>query len=201
MPRETCRAPATLPLFSTSGASRTSTTRVLPLAIMSRACAGVMRGTAALAVSIICLTFVAMASSSFQAFKICHAASTVRPTIGRAALPRRDCFRCAASYTAKAADGAPNTGVRSNVAEITPAFRNTRPACRYLVLRRTCRRYQAAEWLSAMVPRQHHDHRQSQSAVRGPWRNAQRLHQFSRTTRAQEGRTLSRQDYVRDRLA
>jgi hypothetical protein len=28
-----------------------------------------------------------------------------------------------------------------------------------------------------------------------------RLHQFSRTTRAQEGRTLSRQDYVRDRLA
>ena len=30
MPRETCTAPATLPLFSTSGASRTSTTSVLP---------------------------------------------------------------------------------------------------------------------------------------------------------------------------
>src|SRR5215471_81633 len=84
MPRETCRAPATLPLFSTSGASRTSTTRVLPLAIMSRACASVMRGTAALAASIICLTLVAVASSSFQAFKIRHAASTVRnprPTV------------------------------------------------------------------------------------------------------------------------
>src|SRR6516164_1947424 len=64
MPRETFTAPATLPLFSTSGASRTSTTRVLPLAIISRACAGVIRGTAALAASIICLTLVAMASSS-----------------------------------------------------------------------------------------------------------------------------------------
>src|SRR5947208_15964904 len=66
MPRETLSAPATLPLFSTSGASRTSTTSVLPLAIISRACAGVIRGTAALAASIICLTFVAMASSSFS---------------------------------------------------------------------------------------------------------------------------------------
>src|SRR5262249_31328319 len=64
MPRETLTAPATFPLFSTSGASRTSTTSVLPLAIMSRACAGVTRGTAALAASIICLTLVAMASSS-----------------------------------------------------------------------------------------------------------------------------------------
>src|SRR5262245_52299874 len=63
MPRDTCTAPATLPLFSTSGASRTSTTRVLPLAIISLACAGVTRGTAALAASIICLTLVAMWSS------------------------------------------------------------------------------------------------------------------------------------------
>src|SRR6267142_1874317 len=68
MPRETCTAPATLPLFSTSGASRTSTTRVLPLAIISRACVGVIRGTAALAASIICLTLVAMVSSSLSAF-------------------------------------------------------------------------------------------------------------------------------------
>src|SRR5260221_9275619 len=66
MPRETFTAPATLPLFSTSGASRTSTTRVLPLAIISRACAGVIRGTAALAACIICLTLVAMASSSLR---------------------------------------------------------------------------------------------------------------------------------------
>src|SRR6266436_214457 len=66
MPRETFTAPATLPLFSTSGASRTSTTSVLPLAIISRACAGVIRGTAALAASIICLTLVAMASSSLR---------------------------------------------------------------------------------------------------------------------------------------
>src|SRR5260370_26854471 len=66
MPRETFTAPATLPVFSTSGASRTSTTSVLPLAIISRACAGVIRGTAALAASIICLTLVAMASSSLR---------------------------------------------------------------------------------------------------------------------------------------
>src|SRR5258708_25903685 len=66
MPRETFTAPATLPLFPTAGASRTSTTRVLPLAIISRACAGVIRGTAALAASIICLTLVAMASSSLR---------------------------------------------------------------------------------------------------------------------------------------
>ena len=43
-----------------SGASRTSTTSVLPLLIISRACAGVMRGTAALAASIICFTLVVM---------------------------------------------------------------------------------------------------------------------------------------------
>ena len=60
IPRDTCTAPATLPLFSTSGASRTSTTSVLPLLIISRACAGVMRGTAALATSIICFTLVVM---------------------------------------------------------------------------------------------------------------------------------------------
>src|SRR3981189_1256656 len=64
MPRETCPGPATLPLFSTSGPSRTSTTSVLPLAIISRACVGVIRGTAALAASIICLALVAIASSS-----------------------------------------------------------------------------------------------------------------------------------------
>src|SRR5262245_41626150 len=60
MPRDTCTAPATLPLFSTSGASRTSTTSVLALLIISCACAGVMRGTAALATSIICFTLVVM---------------------------------------------------------------------------------------------------------------------------------------------
>src|SRR5262249_271141 len=43
MPRETFRAPATLPLFSTSGASRTSTTSVLPFPIISRPCADVIR--------------------------------------------------------------------------------------------------------------------------------------------------------------
>src|SRR4051794_29719492 len=68
MPRETWTAPAALPLFSTSGPSRTSTTSVLPLAIISRASAGVIRGTAALAASIICLTLVAMTSSSLFDF-------------------------------------------------------------------------------------------------------------------------------------
>src|SRR5690349_2298231 len=63
MPRETCTAPVTLPLRSTSGVSRTSTTSVLPLAIMSRASAGVTRGTAALAASSICLTLVGMSVS------------------------------------------------------------------------------------------------------------------------------------------
>src|SRR5262249_25415553 len=72
MPRETFTAPATLPLSCTSGESRTSTTSVLPLAIISRACAGVTRGTAALAASIICLTFVAMASSSFNSSLPAH---------------------------------------------------------------------------------------------------------------------------------
>src|SRR5262249_37891436 len=59
-PRETFTAPATLPLFSTSCASRTSTIRVLPCATMSRACAGVIRGTAALAASINSFKFVVM---------------------------------------------------------------------------------------------------------------------------------------------
>src|SRR5579864_1782967 len=67
MPRETCTAPATLPLFSTSGASRTSTTSASPLPIMSRACAALIRGTAALAASSISLTDVAMAVSSYIA--------------------------------------------------------------------------------------------------------------------------------------
>jgi hypothetical protein len=52
MPRDTLMAPATLPLFATSGASRTSITKVLFPAIISLACAGVIRGTAALAASI-----------------------------------------------------------------------------------------------------------------------------------------------------
>src|ERR1700722_11111636 len=60
MPRETWTAPATLPLAATSVPSRTSTTSVLPLAIISFACAGVIFGTAALAASIICLTLVVM---------------------------------------------------------------------------------------------------------------------------------------------
>src|SRR5262249_39712494 len=59
-PRETFTAPAILPLFSTSSASRTSTIRVLPCATMSRARAGVIRGTAALAASIISFKFVVM---------------------------------------------------------------------------------------------------------------------------------------------
>src|SRR3974377_1872673 len=59
-PRETFTAPAILPLFSTSRASRTSTIRALPCAIMSRACAGVIRGTAALAAAIISFKLVAM---------------------------------------------------------------------------------------------------------------------------------------------
>src|SRR5262249_4191205 len=63
MPRDTCKAPATLPLFSSSGESRTSTTSVLALEIISRALAGVILGTAVLAASIICLRLVAMLSS------------------------------------------------------------------------------------------------------------------------------------------
>jgi hypothetical protein len=58
----------------------------------------VIRGTAALAASIICFTLVAMASSSFQAFKIRHAVSTVRPTIGRAAPRRGAAFYCDARH-------------------------------------------------------------------------------------------------------
>src|ERR1700722_17774166 len=63
MPRETCTAPAALPLPAPSVLSRTSTMSVLPLAIISFACAGVIFGTAALAASIICLTLVAMGFS------------------------------------------------------------------------------------------------------------------------------------------
>src|SRR5437773_6142613 len=65
MPRDTCSAPAILPLFSTSGASRTSTTSVLPLPIISRASAGVIFGTAAFAASSICFTLDDIAHSSF----------------------------------------------------------------------------------------------------------------------------------------
>src|SRR3984957_12547916 len=63
MPRETWTAPATLPLAATSVPSRTSTMSVLPLAIISFACAGVIFGTAAWAASSICLTPVAMVFS------------------------------------------------------------------------------------------------------------------------------------------
>ena len=65
MPRETWTAPAIFPVFSTSGASRTSTSKTSPLAIISRACAGVRRGTEAFAASIICLTLVVMAILPF----------------------------------------------------------------------------------------------------------------------------------------
>src|SRR2546430_2570602 len=58
MPRETCTAPAILPLLSTSGASRTSTTIVLSFAIISCACAGVILGTTPSAASSSCLTLV-----------------------------------------------------------------------------------------------------------------------------------------------
>src|SRR5690242_12142111 len=61
MPRETCTAPDTLPLASISGASRTSTTRACPLAIISLASPGDSFGTAAFAASSICLTLVGMA--------------------------------------------------------------------------------------------------------------------------------------------
>src|SRR5579885_2602313 len=63
MPRETWMAPATLPLCSTSGPSRTSTTSAFPPAIISRASDGVTRGTAALAASSICLTPVVISPS------------------------------------------------------------------------------------------------------------------------------------------
>src|SRR5262245_13179101 len=63
MPREWCTAPAILPVFSSSGASRTSSTSALPFVIRSRACAGVIFGTAAFAVSINCLTLVVIFDS------------------------------------------------------------------------------------------------------------------------------------------
>src|SRR6185312_398170 len=63
MPRETFLAPATLPLASTSGASRTSTISTSPLAIIACASATVSLGTAALAASIISLIVAAMGVS------------------------------------------------------------------------------------------------------------------------------------------
>src|SRR6516165_136892 len=68
--RETFTAPATLPVCSTSGGSRTSTTSVLPCAIISRACAAVIRGTAALAASIISFKFVAMCLLLLRVFPV-----------------------------------------------------------------------------------------------------------------------------------
>src|ERR1043165_2685523 len=55
MPREIFSAPGILPLFSTSGASRTSSTSA-PFPIISFAWAGEIFGTAALAASSICFT-------------------------------------------------------------------------------------------------------------------------------------------------
>src|SRR5262245_46533039 len=63
MPREMWTAPLTLPPACSSGASRTSTTTALPLAIISRAWSGVIRGTAALAAASISFTLVGMAIS------------------------------------------------------------------------------------------------------------------------------------------
>jgi hypothetical protein len=58
MPRETLSAPGILPLFSISGASRTSSTSA-PFPIISFAWVGVIFGTAALAASSICFTDIA----------------------------------------------------------------------------------------------------------------------------------------------
>src|ERR1700690_3221208 len=82
MPRETCTAPAILPLFSTSGASRTSTTSVLPLPIISRAWLGVIFGTAALAASIICFRLVAIWTSLGKCRRHRNARRLLRLTLG-----------------------------------------------------------------------------------------------------------------------
>src|SRR5882757_2334820 len=75
MPREMCTAPATLPLFSTSAASRTSRTTALPLSISSLACAAVMRGTTALAASTKSLTLLAMPDDSAGAAAVDRSAT------------------------------------------------------------------------------------------------------------------------------
>src|SRR6476659_8108926 len=191
MPRETATAPATLPLCCTSGGSRTSTTSVLPLAIISRACAGVIRGTAALAASSICLTLVDMASS-FPRIRNCASRPRAR-AIGCTRIETDLLPACPALDCGHKPRGAGDQHERTrHVAKTTLAFGNPWPPCRRRILRRTRRRYQAAERLSAMVPCQYHDHRQRKSAVRRSRRNAQRLRQFDRTRGAQEGRTLSR---------
>src|SRR6185437_3289053 len=63
MPRDTCSAPATLPVFSTSGASRTSTTSA-PCAISARVSSGVTFGTAAFAAAIMSFSVVAIVGST-----------------------------------------------------------------------------------------------------------------------------------------
>ena len=63
MPRLTWTAPATLPLASTSGASRTSTTRALPDSIRSLASSTLILGTAAFAAAIISFTDVVISTS------------------------------------------------------------------------------------------------------------------------------------------
>src|SRR5262249_7866140 len=192
MPRETFTAPATLPLCCTSGASRTSTTSVLPLVIISRACADVMRGTAALAASSICFTVADMVSS-FPRIRI-------SPTRRRARRKRRAGTvhthllpTCRALDCAREPRGAgESTSEDTACGRAYACFRRPRPPCRRHILCRTRRRYQAAERVPAMVPRQYYDRRQGKPAVRRPRRNAQRLRQLDQTRRAQEGRTLSR---------
>jgi hypothetical protein len=68
MPRDTLNEPATLPVFSTSCASRTSTTSALSCAMICCAFAGEMRGTAALAVSINCFTLMVITLTRFFNF-------------------------------------------------------------------------------------------------------------------------------------
>jgi hypothetical protein len=62
MPRETCTAPATLPLACTSGASRTSITRTPSPAIRATASSWLIRGTAAFAAASISFTEVGIST-------------------------------------------------------------------------------------------------------------------------------------------
>src|SRR3954447_10453066 len=64
MPRETLRAPLTLPLAATSCGSRTSTTRASPFSTMALAWSGSTFGTASFAAASIAFTVVAIAASS-----------------------------------------------------------------------------------------------------------------------------------------
>src|SRR3954447_24245707 len=64
MPRETLRAPLTLPLAATSCGSRTSTTRASPFSTMALAWSGSIFGTASFAAASIVFTVVAIAGAS-----------------------------------------------------------------------------------------------------------------------------------------